>query len=136
MIENQIQNLLCLKIILEYGTPHKPLLMVDEAQVHTDDYKEELCLRYLGFIPDKEKIEKFEDSMQRELHSVKYSTCLWQITVSSIIEKYEKFIGNLLDIKCSPPKNTHPNALRYTKDLIDNMDKVLLRDLKLRYVIQ
>ena len=114
MIENQIQNLLCLKIILEYGTP-----------VHTDDYKEELCLRYLGFIPDKEKIEKFEDSMQRELHSVKY-----------IIEKYEKFIGNLLDIKCSPPKNTHPNALRYAKDLIDNMDNVLLRDLKLRYVIQ
>jgi hypothetical protein len=125
MIENQIQNLLCLKIILEYGTPHKPLLMVDEAQVHTDDYKEELCLRYLGFIPDKEKIEKFEDSMQREFHSVKY-----------IIEKYEKFIGNLLDVKGTPPKNTHPNALRYTKDLIDNMDKVLLRDLKLRYVIQ
>ena len=114
MIENQIQNLLCLKIILEYGTP-----------AHTDGYKEELYLRYLGFIPDKEKIEKFEDSMQRELHSVKY-----------IIEKYEKFIGNLLDIKGTPPKNTHPNALRYTKDLIDNMDKVLLRDLKLRYVIQ
>ena len=51
MIENQIQNLLCLKIILEHGTPE--YMKLDFVR-HTDEYKKELCMRYLGFIPSKE----------------------------------------------------------------------------------
>lgn len=130
MIENQIQNLLCLKIILEHGSPESlkhgsPESLKLHFVGHTDDYKNELCMRYLGFIPSKEKLNKFESEIFNVDDDIEY-----------IINKYENFVGNFLDIKATTPKNTHPNALRYTKNLIDNMDKVLLRDLKLRYVIQ
>jgi hypothetical protein len=122
MIENQIQNLLCLKIILEHGTPE--YMELDFVR-HTDEYKKELCMRYLGFIPNKEKLNRFQLEVLDVDDDIEY-----------IINKYENFVGNFLDIKVTPPKSTHPNTLRYTKNLIDNMDKVLLRDLKLRYVIQ
>ena len=108
MIENQIKNLLCLKVLI---TENK----LD------DDYVYELMDRYIGFRPsDPTKFLTGVRNLQR---------------FEMLIKLFESHYGDFSRIKRNPPLHTHQNLLNYVEEWIKIIPKEELRELKLKELV-
>ena len=100
MIENQIKNLLCLKVLI---TENK----LD------DDYVYELMDRYVGFRPSD------PSNFLIGIRNFK--------SFRSIIKIFESYYGDFSKIKRTPPVHTHPNLLNYIEECVKIIPKEELR---------
>ena len=108
MIENQIKNLLCLKVLI---TENK----LD------DDYVYELMDRYIGFRPsDPTKFLTGVRNLQR---------------FEMLIKLFESHYGDFSRIKRNPLLHTHQNLLNYVEEWIKILPKEELRELKLKELV-